>query len=76
LIDPVPRVLASKIDKRKKPYNIKNKALPHCRKCGKFQQADRPYETYCCWCDSFELEDNTRIICKGEIHFKYFSTGV
>ena len=38
--------LASKIDKRKKPYNIKNKALPHCRKCGKFQQADRPYETY------------------------------
>jgi hypothetical protein len=54
LIDPVPRVLASKIDKRKKPYNIKNKALPHCRKCGKFQQADRPYETYCSWCDSFD----------------------
>ena len=54
LLHPHVILLASKIDKRKKPYNIKNKALPHCRKCGKFQQADRPYETYCSWCDSFD----------------------
>jgi len=40
-------------DKRKKPYNIKNKALPHCKKCGKFLQKNRKYETWCSWCESF-----------------------
>ena len=42
-----------KIDRRQKPYNIKNKALPHCKKCGKFLQANRKYETWCSWCESF-----------------------
>ena len=40
-------------DKRKKPYNIKNKALPHCKKCGKFLQTNRKHETWCSWCESF-----------------------
>jgi len=41
-------------DKRKKPYNIKNKALPHCKKCGKFLQKNRKHETWCSWCESFD----------------------
>ena len=48
-----PGAIFWEIDRRKKPHNIKNKALPHCKKCGKFLQANRKYETWCSWCESF-----------------------